>query len=320
MSETITRVLHLGYYWVSAIMLSFNNRLRRNSSKATVLVSFLVISGINGCVGETHYPLSKEVRDEMGSSIGIIVTPVTLKPEIETPFMRYRSGVSLQERLIGAGHQALDGIKSGASFGTLWGSHCYAKGCLLQLALALATASVGATLGGTAGAVSGALAGDVALNPEVAQALHNVAIEDILQQQVFGTLNELKDYRFTKISFHEDVKSSWDRYTALRANEVESLIELSMVRAAFVGVANEGVHALSVTVDVKVKKASSRLFAMRRWEYSSADYSRQYTFAEWQANDGQRLGEELARFASLVGWYIKTEFFTCPPGYCCQCK
>ena len=88
------------------------------------------------------------------------------------------------------------------------------------------------------------------MNPEVAQALRNVGMENVLEQQIFDTLNKLKDYRFTKVSFPEEVKSSFDRYMLRRPNEVESLIELSIIRADFVGIANEGVHALSVTVDV----------------------------------------------------------------------
>jgi len=289
----------------------------------------IVLSFGLGCTIEQHYPLSQEKRALLGKSVGVIAQPVTVGPSYDTKFMHYRSDASLKERLVGSGHQAaksaIDGAKSGAYVvGALGEGGCRTgKGCALVLAVALATTISGATVGGVAGAISGILAGEVEIQQDVAAAINQAGIPQTLEEAILATLAGVPTKQFSRIVDLERYSrpSGVDDPDKPKDLEIDSIIELSLKRMAFVGTSSKGPHHLSIDIEVRVFKeyqySPHRLLATRNWTYNSDTWSSVYTLEEWQADDARLLSDTIAHFSKQIAGHIKSEFFTCPTSYRC---
>jgi len=258
----------------------------------------------------SHAPLSPDAQSIVGSSVGIGVRPGVVQPQVDTPFMHYRSGPGVTDRLAGAGNQAFQGMRSGASLGAIWLSGgCYASGCLGGLVLALATAATGATVGSVTGAVSGALSGAPQLTPEVGAAVQELGIPQALRDQIHHALKDLPTPHFSKISYPADYTPSHPAplYEFLLTSGTETFLELTLSSMRFIGTANDGPHEVSITVNSRLFRVKDfAVIDARSWEYRSDGH----TFVEWEADNGHLLGEKLETFYVDIAEKVKKELFS----------
>ncbi len=245
------------------------------------------------------------VRDDVGYALALVVESPVIKAEVATPYMRYRSGPNVMERLQGAGEQALKDAKEGASLGQVWlGSGCRGKRCLGGLALALVTSAAGGTIGTVMGSVSGAMAGHVETSDVIAALVDAVEIPQELGRRLMSSARESKPkrHRFEQLEAHPQYMQP----IYLREQDIDSLLLVQLNRVALLGTDNEGPHQLVIDLDLSLfavpKKTivargipvnpPLKLRDMRGWEYRS----RGRTLQEWLRDDGKPLAEELEEF------------------------
>ncbi len=281
------------------------------------IVGILLCAGLFGCASNQHYSLDPNNRALLGKSIGIRVQPVVANPIIDTPFMHYRSNVSLPERLSGAGRQAVQGAGLGAKSGAyvLAGGCGHGKGCIVILAVALAATASGATIGGMTGAVSGVLAGQVELDQGLADVINQAGIPQNLEEAIFTELAGLQSHQVARVSDRNVAGQASDSQSSvpIESQGSDSVIELTLKRMAFVGSSPTGPHYLSIDTKVRVLTQSDhKLIATRDWRYNSDEWSRSYPLAEWQANNGQLLSEAINHFSKQTAGHVRSEIFGLP--------
>ncbi len=185
------------------------------------------------------------------------------------------------------------------------------NGCLVVVGLALAGATVGGTVGAVTGTISGALAGGFKLPDDVAAAVKQSGVKDLLLRQVQEAVTGVEPFQFSVISYPEqlDAPTLTKTYTQLSVQGIDSVIEMALINMAFVGTETTGPLHLVISIAVRVVRTSdTKVIARRLWEYDSDDYAHRYTLTEWQADDGRLLGNELEYFGKLLGSHVKTEF------------
>jgi len=262
----------------------------RRSRAAQAFMIILVMSimfGQSGC--STTATLDDQLRTHIGPAIGIRVLSIQSDPTVRTPFMHYRSGPGLQDRLSGAGTQAWQGTKDGASLARIFAGTggCHGKGCMVQLSLMLATAVTGATLGATLGTVSGALAGEVPLDSDIARVVKELGLPQSLQEHMYQEAIDNDRYLFSKLPVTSEASLNTVQTVS---SEVKTVLELVLLRVAFVGTANNGPHELSLVVRTRLINSNPfQIVHENVVEYHSEGHQ----FSEWQENDAALLARSL---------------------------
>lgn len=110
-------------------------------------------------------------------------------------------------------------------------------------------------------------------------------------------MKDVKPFTFSVISYPEHIDSTTlkETYKNLSTEGIDSIVEMILLKMAFIGTSTMGPHHLGIT---------------RWWEYDSDDYAHRYTLSEWQADNGLLLGAELDHFGQLLGSHIKSDIFT----------
>jgi hypothetical protein len=284
-------------------------------TERTLLLAVLILTSILAACATGHHPLSTDERALMGKSVGVCVGTQTPPAKIVSPFLQYRAGPAVGDRLTGAGSQAVEGMKDGASLGKLFlsqGGACSGgqggqiagtSGCMVLLVLFLGATATGATVGGTMGAIFGFLSADPELTPEMAAAVTAARIPRALERHIHTRLTGLEPFRVSRCTVTPPGAVLLPDLPRLG---VDSQLELRLSSIAFMGMRDTGPHRLAIKVKSTLVRA--RDFAeidSRSWKYRSEGH----TLAEWQADDAHVFVQELERFYQDLAEKVQKEFF-----------